>query len=174
MRKEKHFLLDEVKEQIDKDGSFAIMSYLGLTANKAAQFRKDVAKMGGSVEVVRKRILVKAAKAAGIDIDLEALTGHIGLVYGGKDPIETTKFIFKFSQENGKTIKVIGGRFDGLMYSGPQVQALSELPSKDEMRAQFLGLLEAPMAQTLSTMDAILASIVYCLDNKSKIADANK
>ena len=47
---------------------------------------------------------------------------------------------------------------------------LSLTASKDEMRAQFLGLLEAPLAQTLAVMDAVLSSVVYCLDNKSKEA----
>jgi large subunit ribosomal protein L10 len=37
------------------------------------------------------------------------------------------------------------------------------------MRAQFLGLLEAVPAQTLGVMDALLTSVVYCLDNKSKV-----
>ena len=174
MRKEKHFLLDEVKEQIDRDGSFAIMSYLGLKANKAAQFRREVANMGGNVEMVRKRILIKAAKAAGIELDIAQLPGHIGLVYGGRDPIETTKYVFKFGEENAKAIKVIGGRYDGQLYNAADVEMLSQLPGKDEMRAQFLSLLEAPMAQTLSVMDAILASVVYCLDNKGKLDDADK
>ena len=48
------------------------------------------------------------------------------------------------------------------------VKAISELPSQDEMRAQFVGLLEAPMTQTLSVMQALLTSIMYCLENKAK------
>lgn len=174
MRKEKQFLLDEVKEQIDQDGSFAIMSYLGLSANKAAEFRREVNLMGGNVEMVRKRILIKAASAAGIELDLEQLPGHIGLVFGGEDPFATTKFIFKFSQDNNKAIQVVGGRYDGQLYNAVDVAALAQLPGKDEMRAQFLGLLEAPMAQTLSVMDAIITSVVYCLDNKAKQDNADK
>ena len=52
-----------------------------LTANKANEFRSEVAKLGGNVEVVRKRVLIKAAEAAGIQLDLEASarTYRIGL-----------------------------------------------------------------------------------------------
>lgn len=168
MRQEKQFLLDEVKEQLEKFGSFVIMRYSSLNANAANTFRREVAKIGGSVEVVRKRVLVKAAEAAGIKLDIAALPGHIGLVLASQDPLETAKVVFKFSQETDNVIEVIGGRIDGQLYTGPDVETLSKLPGKDEMRAQLLAVLEAPMAQTLAVMDALLTSVVYCLDNKSK------
>lgn len=172
MRKEKQLLLDEVKEQIERYDSFVIMSYKSLTANKAAEFRKGIAGFGGDVEVMRKRILKKAAEMSGISLDDLNLEGHIGLVYGGTDPLETTKYLFKFSQENNKAIEVVGGRFDGQLYNSADVSMLSELPSKNEMRAQLLGLFEAPMAQTLSAMDALLTSVIHCLKNKSEKAPA--
>lgn len=172
MREEKQLLLDEIKGQMDKHGTFVIMSYQKVTANLANQFRNEIAKLGGNVEVVRKRLLIKAADAAGLKLDLKALPGHIGLVLAGKDPIETTKAVFRFSQDNDKAMEVLGGRFEGLYYDGKQVEMLSKLPGKDEMRAQLLSVLEAPMSQTLAVMEALLSSVVYCLDNKTK--EANK
>lgn len=169
MRQEKHFLLDEVQEQIDTSkGSFVIMQYVGLTANKANEFRREVRKNGGNVEVMRKRILMKAASASGIELDLAALPGHIGVVYTAQDPIEMTKLVIKFGQENNKMVNVIGGRFDGQLYHAADVERLSKLPGRDGMRAELLGLFEAPMAQTLAVIEALLSSVVYCLDNKSK------
>lgn len=168
MRQEKQLLLDEVESHFQKSGSFVIMRYVGLTANKANEFRSDIAKQGGTVEIVRKRLLVKAAQVAGIDIDLNTLEGHVGLVFAGKDPLETAKIVFKFSESNDKAVQVIGGRFEGQLYNAADMETLSKLPSKDEMRAQLLSVLEAPMSQTLGVMDAVLASVVYCLDNKSK------
>lgn len=174
MKQEKQLLLDEVKGHLDKhQGTFLIMKYQGLTANAANDFRREIAKLGGNVEMLRKRVLIKAASESGIPLDVDALPGHIGIVLAGKDPIETTKAVFKFSQDNEKKIEVIGGRFEGQIYTGPQVEALSKLPSKDEMRAQLLAVLEAPMAQTLAVMEALLTSVCYCLDNKSKQEGSN-
>ena len=166
---EKKFLLEEVQGQIKQFGSFVIMRYSGLTANAANDFRGILAKGGGSLEVVRKRLLLKAASANGITLDLSALPGHIGIVFAGEDPLETTKLVVKFGEANNGTVQVIGGRFEGQLYSGEQMEMLSKLPSKDEMRAQLLATFEAPMAQTLAVMDALLTSVVYCLDNKSKL-----
>lgn len=168
MRQDKNILKDEIRSQIEHFGSFVIMNYTGLSANAVNQFRRDIAGMGGSLEIVRKRVLIKAAESAGIKLDLEALPGHIGLVFAGADPIEMTKLVFKYSQQLGKAINVVGGRFEGHLYEANQMEKLSTMPSKDEMRAQFLATLEAPMAQTLAVMEALLSSVIYCLDNKSK------
>lgn len=168
MRKDKQLLLDEIKGQIEQYDSFVVMRYLKLTANKATAFRKEVTKLGGNVGVMRKRVLIKAAEAAGVTLDVKALPGHIGLVYAIKDPIEMTKLVIKFGEDNDKSIEVVGGRIDGQLYNAADVNALSKLPGKDEMRAQLLSVFEAPMAQTLAVMDALLSSVVYCLDNKAK------
>lgn len=166
MSNEKQFLLEEIKELIDRYGSFVLMRYQGLDANMANAFRREIAKVGGNVEIMRKRVLIKAASAANITLEKKALEGHVGLVLAGKDALETTKTVIQFSESNEKVIQIIGGRIDGHLYSAADMEKLSKLPGKDEMRAQLLAVLEAPMSQTLAVMEAMLSSVVYCLDNK--------
>lgn len=168
MRPEKEFLKDEIKEKIKKHGSFVIMKYSALKANTANEFRREMGKLGGEVEVVRKRVLLKAAEDIGLKLDMALLEGHVGLVFLGQDPLEATKAVFRFSQAHEDVFDVRVGSLDGTLYSGADIDRLSKLPSKDEMRAQLLGTLEAPLAQTLAVMEALLSSVVYCLDNKSK------
>lgn len=168
MRQEKQLLLNEIKGQIERSGSFVMMRYEALTANKANELRKEVAKGGGSIEIMRKRVLLKAAENVGVPLKIEALPGHIGLIFAPKDPIEMTKAVLKFSQDNDNVIKVIGGRFEGQLYNAADLEKLSKLPGKNEMRAQLLSVFEAPMAETLAVIDALLTSVVYCLENKSQ------
>lgn len=174
MRPEKQLLKNEIKDKIERFESFVIMQYTSLSANTANDFRREIGKMGGDVEVVRKRVLLKAAEDAGVQLDLSSLPGHIGIVFFGQDPIESTKTVIKFSQDRDKVIQVIGGRFDGQLYSGADVERLSTLPGKDEMRAQLLSVFEAPLSQTLAVIEALLASVPYCLDNKSKEENTEK
>ena len=63
---------------------------------------------------------------------------------------------------------MLGGLIEGAICSAEYVEAIAKLPGIQEMRAQFLGLLEAPMAQTARAFHAILASILYCLEEKCK------
>lgn len=173
MRKEKQYLLDELQSELSKYSSFVLISYTNLDANKLSAFRRDVRKMKGGVEFVKKRVLVKAAEKLGHKLDVDTLPGHIGLVLANQDPLEMTKFVFNFRKANDKQIKVVGALLDGAILDGGQAEELSKLPSKDEMRAQLLATLEAPMSQTLAVMEALISSVVYCLDNKVKLDEGN-
>lgn len=169
MRKEKTLLLDEMSELITKyDSTFIIMQYNKVTANAMNGFRNDIAKLGGDVQVMRKRMLSKAASEAGVNLDAVELPGHVGIVFGGTDPLETTKAVFKYSKENGNSVTVLGGRLYGNLYDAKQVETLSTLPNIDGMRAQILSVFEAPMSQTVGVMNSLLTSILFCLENKSK------
>ncbi len=168
MRPEKQLLLDEIKDKITGSKALVLASYKRLEPNAAAAFRINLAKTGGSLEVVKKRVLMKAAKDAGITLDPGILQGHIAVVFADQDPIQTTKTVYQFSKENEEVLEVIGGRFEGSLCSAQDVEQISKLPSKDEMRAQFLGTLEAPLSQTLAVLEALLTSVMYCLDNKAE------
>lgn len=168
MRKEKQLLLDDIKDKIVSSKALVYASYRRLAPNVAAGFRTTLAKSGGLLEVVKKRVLLKAAQAAGLELDPDALQGHIAIIVVTQDPVQTTKLVFQFCQENENILQVLGGRFEGAPCSAQDVEQISKLPGKDEMRAQLLGTLEAPLSQTLAVFEALLSSVVYCLDNKSK------
>lgn len=170
MRQEKQLLLDEIRDKIAGSKAMILTSYKRLQPNKSAEFRFNLSQTGGSLEVVKKRLLVKAAEAQGIALDPALLQGHIAVVFADTDPIQTTKVIYRFRQENEDLLEVVGGRFEGAVCSAADVEQISKLPSKDEMRAQFLGTLEAPMSQTLAVVEALLTSVMHCLENKAEKA----
>ncbi len=167
MRAEKQFLLDEVQEKLDSAKALVLTSYQKLRPNTVAGLRDTLRKQGGELEVVRKRILLKAMQARGLSFNADALEGHIALFLINEDPVVTTKVIFEFSKEHEDLLTVLGGKFEGQICSAGDVERISKLPGRDEMRAQFLGLLEAPMSQTLATVEALLCSAIHCLEEKS-------
>ncbi len=166
MRQEKSLLLQEIKDKIDGSQAIVLATYQKMTPNLAADFRMNVAKTGGSFEIVKKRVLIKAAEAAGFSLDRANLQGHVGVIFADIDPVQTTKCVYKFSSENKDNFVVIGGRFEGSLCSETDLRLISQLPSEDEMRAQLLSTLEAPMSQTLATIEAVLCSVIFCLENK--------
>jgi len=168
MRKEKQLLLDDIKDKIDESNAFILTRYNSMTPDLSAEFRNTLRESGGSYSVVKKRVLIKAAEAGGVTLDLSELQGHIAVVFAGEDPIPTTKALYAFAKNKEKTLEVLAGQFEGRLCKAEDVKAISQLPTKDEMRSQFIGLLEAPMTQTLSVMEALLTGVMHCLENKSQ------
>ncbi len=174
MRQEKQLLLNEASGIIERHGSFVIIRYSGLNSEMTTNFRQEVIKAGGDVEMLRKRLLIQAAQQQSITLTREMLPGHIGLVFGGNDFFEVTQTVFRLAQELNNAVEVIGGRFDGKMYNGNEIEAISKLPPLPQMRAEFLATLEAPLSHTLGVLDALLCSVPHCLENKSQKEEGSK
>ncbi|MGD2168730.1 MAG: 50S ribosomal protein L10 [Chlamydiota bacterium] len=168
MRSEKQLLLDEIKDKIQSSNAMIVTNYQAFTPNVSWDFRDRLRGLNGSYEIVKKRVFIKAAEECGMEVDLKDLDGHIGVLFAETEPVEPAKFLFQFNKENGAELKVLFGKFDGQTYSSEDVEKLSKLPGMQDMRAQFIGLLEAPMSQTLSVMQSLLTSVMYCLQNKSE------
>jgi len=167
MRKEKELLLDGIRDKITESNGFILTCYRQMNPNLASKFRFDLMKTGGDFEVIKKRILLKAAGAAGLSLDRAKLGGHIGIVFTTEDLLQTAKDVFKFKKENEGVLEVLGGRFEGKLCSANDVEELSKLPTKQEMQAQLLGLMEAVPSALLGVIDALLSSVSNCLENKT-------
>ncbi|MCH9630394.1 MAG: 50S ribosomal protein L10 [Chlamydiia bacterium] len=167
MRAEKQYLLDEIKDEMEGSEMIMVMSYQNLDANQTAGFRDEVFKAGGSTLVVKKRVFLKALEGTDIELSKDDLGGHIGIVISKEHPVATTKSIFNFIKEHKNSIGVLGGQFQGKGCTDIDFEKISKLPSIDEMRAQLIGTFEAPMSQTVSVMNALLTSVLHCLDNKA-------
>ncbi len=155
MNYEKELLLNEIKGQIDQSKSLIVAQYGKLPPDLVWSLRNNLAKNGSTLEVVRKRVFLKAAAQSGIQLDESLFKGNIGVVFvNQEESMNALKDVFKFKNEN-KDIKlsVLCGSIDGQVMSGAEVEYLSKLPTLDEMRSQFIGLLVAPMTHTLSVFE---------------------
>ncbi len=168
MRAEKQLLLDEIKEKINGSKGFIVARYTAFSAARARAFRDHVAESGGEFEVVRKRVFIKAAKDSGCEFDLATLDGHVGVIFAQDDATQIAKSTVKYGDENEKSIAVLGGHIEGEFCTAEEVEAIAKLPSLRDLRAQILGLFEAPMSQTVGAVQAVLTCVLYCLEEKSK------
>lgn len=168
MRAEKQLLLDEIQEKIENSNGFIITNYQKFNSEKIREFRNRISESGGEFEVVRKRIFVKAVENKGIKLNIGKLEGHVGVVFVKEEATAQSKIVLKFGEEKENTINILGGLIDGEMLSAEEVKAIAVLPSLEEMRALFVGLIQAPMTHTLAVLNEVLAGIPRCLEEKSK------
>jgi len=167
MRPEKQLLLDDIRDRLTGATSFLVTRYQGLSVPVTNDFRSQVRQSGGDFEVVRKRVLIKAASAAKLPFDEIALEGHIGIVFT-EDALATAKTVVAFHKDNAGTVELVAGWIDGVLYGAEDVARFAKLPSLEVMRSQLVGLFEAPMAQTLSVIEAVLTCVIHCLNNKAE------
>jgi len=170
MRPEKQLLLDEIKNKIDASKGMVLVQYDKLPPVNSWEFSTLLEKKASYFEVVKKRIFIKASEKAGLEFQLDqGKIKHLGVVFFGEDSLGPIKALFEFSKNNENlAFDDVFAQIEDRFYNAAEVASLSKLPSQNEMRAQFLGLLEAPMVQTVSVIENLLCSVMYCLENKNQ------
>lgn len=169
MNEEKQILLEETKGKLDPKKGFVILRHNAMNPNVSGDFRDKIrGEGGGSFYVVKKRILDLAVKELGMELELANLEGHLGVVSPGEQFTDTVKAVFDFKKGHADAIEVLAGLYEEKPCSAAEVEAISKLPSKAEMRAMLLGTLEAPMSHTLSLLQAVPRDVISCISQKGE------
>lgn len=172
MRDEKKLLLEEIKDKVKLSKALIVTQYENITTEEMYAFRSSLAKNNSEFEVVKKRIFLKVLEQCGYSYKPKELSGHIAVVFVKPegDPVNATKVVFEFSNETNK-MQILRGEIEGASYLKDDLKTLSTLPSINELRAQFLGLIEAPMSQTVSVIQSVLTSVMFALEEKKKLEE---
>ena len=165
--------VDEIAGKLETAGTVLVTEYRGLDVPAQAQLRAAVKDAGGEFKIYKNTLTKLAAERTGLALD-EHLTGPTALAFayppegGQADPVALSKALTEFQKTNDALV-IKGGVVDGAVIGPDDVTALSKVPPREEMLAQFAGLLQAPMSQfarLLNAMPTKLAQLTQALIEK--------
>jgi large subunit ribosomal protein L10 len=117
-----------------------------------SELRNRLAGVGAECKVVKNTFLRKAAAEVGFPDLGESLAGQTAIITGENDISAAAKVIKNFSIEF-KRPGVKAGVLDHAFLSKEQVQALADLPSKEVLQAQLLGVLKSPLQKLVTVLN---------------------
>jgi len=163
MRPEKQQLVADLRRLIEPCSGIFLISYKGLTVSQFAEFRSSLVEYGAECHVVPNRLLLRAAAECGLDeLAGLALEEDNAIVTGGSDVVAIAKKVREFAKKHD-AVAIKHGVLDGALISGQQVSDLADLPPREVLLAQLLGVLVAPAQQLVGVLNAKSASVVYAL-----------
>lgn len=169
MRPEKPTIVEDVKQRLNNSPFLIVVDYGGMNVDHFAELRTRLAGTGAAITVIKNTFLRRSLKEAGLP-DLDAhLSGQTAYVTGEKDICAAAKILKTFSSEFEKP-KIRAGILDNAVLDTPQVVALADLPSKDVLQAQLLGMLLQPATKLVRTLNEPAASLARVLQAKVKAA----
>jgi large subunit ribosomal protein L10 len=143
--------------------SVAVTDYSGLTVEKATLLRKELRQKQIKYLVAKNTLLKIAAKEAGINGLDDYLTGPTAVAFGTGEPGVMAKILYDFGKQNAKPkIKAIYA--EGKLYPAAEAEVIAKLPSRDQLIAQVLGNIEAPIRNFIGTLDAVIRDLVGTID----------
>jgi large subunit ribosomal protein L10 len=158
-------LLGRLKEMLkEADGSFFLVNYQGLEANEEFLLRRQVTQGGGRIFVAKNTLIKIAIDELGLPEVDEVLKGPSAVVIY-EEPVAVAKALVQFARENPKDVPQIkAGFLQGQKLSPDEIKAIAELPTLDELRAELVGVLQAPMQELVGVLEGAQREFVGLLD----------
>ena len=145
--------VEAMSAEIKEAGTAILATFKGLKAAQTEELRKTVRTAGGTYKVVKNTLAERAAEGAKIGPALKGLAGVTSIAYTKGDPVALAKALSKYAKDNPEfTFKA--GIVDGRVIAIKDIEALANMPSKEEIYSKLLFLLNAPAQRLVTVMNA--------------------
>jgi len=168
-RPDKVAVVDEVQTKLDAADGALLTEYRGLDVPAMAALRAALRDAGGEYKIYKNTLVRIAAANAGVEIDDDMLTGPTAIAFVNAkedgspgDAAAVAKALKEFAKTN-ENLVLKGGVLDGAVLSADDIKALAELPSREVLLSQIAGLLQAPLAEFASLLDAVPREFAYAV-----------
>lgn len=150
---DKKAVVAEVSAQVANAQTIAVAEYRGMEVGDLTVLRAKARDAGVYLRVL-KNTLVRRAIA---DTQFAGLSDHLvgPLIYGiSEDPVAAAKVLNDFAKGNDKLV-LMAGSYAGNTLDKASVQALASIPSREELLAKLLGIMQAPVTGFACTLAAL-------------------
>src|ERR1700737_4528345 len=153
--------------------SMVVATYSRLTVAQDYELRKTLRGAGAKYKVVKNTLAQLAAKGTKVEEALKGLGGVTSIAYTSGDPVAMAKALTKYAKDTPEfTFKV--GVVEGRVVTIKEIEALSTMPSKEELMSKLLFLINAPAQRLVTAMNAVgrnLAVVIHQGVEKQKFAN---
>ncbi len=170
-RKEKDQLIERYMDLLRNSHGVILADYRGLTVKEMQELRRRVKEAGGHVQVVKNTLLRIALERLEQPVPADMLVGPTVAGFGLQDVPPVAKAFVEYAKE-AENLRLKGGLLDSRIISVEEVETLAKLPPMEELRAQLVAAIQAPLVNLLGVIQAPLREIVQVLQARSEQGEA--
>ncbi|MCX7561867.1 50S ribosomal protein L10 [Sulfitobacter sp. F26204] len=167
-RAQKEQLVDELGQIFESSGVVVVSHYVGLTVAEMQDLRARARAADASVRVAKNRLAKIALQGKPCESIGNLLEGMTVLTYS-EDPVAAAKVAQEFAKENQKLV-ILGGAMGENALDVAGVEAVSKMPSREELISTIAGMLGAPASNIAGAIGAPasnIASILSTIEDKA-------
>ena len=153
---EKQAVVAGLIETLKSSASGVLVNYEGITVAEDTALRNELRKAGVEYSVVKNTMVRRALDDTGLSELDDVLHGTTSLAVCKEDPIAPMRVVHKFAKGlNGDRFVIKAGFMDGKVLPLEDIAALAELPSKEVLLGQVLGMMLSPITSLAIVIKAI-------------------
>jgi large subunit ribosomal protein L10 len=171
MRPEKASIVSELSEALKRSPFVLVTDYRGMKVADFGELRNRLAPARAEMHVVKNNFLKLAMADSGFPEVGDQFVGQTAVVTGEADVAPVAK-IFKTFATEFKLAALRVGFVDRAVLSTAELETLAELPTREILQAQLLGLLLSPATRLVSLFNEPAAALARLLSAKAEKGDA--
>lgn len=142
--------------------------FSGLTVEQITELRREFRKAGVQYRVAKNTLIRKALQEiGGYDQVFDRLAGPTGVAFAFEDPVAPARIIQKFTEKHSKvSLKVCV--IEQQVYDGARLKELASMPSRKEIIAQLVGVMESPVAALPGIIARLIGDVAGLVDEVQK------
>jgi len=150
-KQHKEEILAVYQDWFKRSHAVILVEYTGAKMKDMDNIRAKIRESGGEFHVVKNTLARRVFADQGLSLPDGFLEQSTAVSFAFSDPAATAKALSD-ATKGMEFVKVKGGFVAGQMLNAAQVKILSELPPLPVVRAQLLGVLQAPAAKLVRTI----------------------
>jgi large subunit ribosomal protein L10 len=162
-KERKEELVAAYSDMLANTDGFIVTEYRGLTVAKLDELRDKLREASGTYAVTKDTLFTIALKQQDWPVPSDLLIGPTAVAFGNGNLPAVAKTIQSFKKDNDETFVIKGGVLDGNIFNAAEVEAISSLPTMDELHAQLAGLVVQPAALLAGLLDSATSQVVNVL-----------
>jgi len=159
--------VESLRRQLENTSSLFVTGFEKLTVAQDFELRKAVREAGGSYRVIKNNLANKAGEGTAAEAVLSGLSGMTSLAFTSSDPVALAKALTNYAKSY-PTFTFKAGVVEGRVVDARAIQELSALPSRTELLAKLLFLIQAPAQRLASAINGVGRNLAVVLDRAAK------
>ena len=159
--------IDALHQDLEQSANLFVTGYEKLRVSQDFELRKAVRGAGGKYRVIKNNLAEIAAQGTPSEAVLKSLRGMTSLAYTSNDPVALAKALTTYAKANPSfTFKA--GIVEGRAIDVRAINELASMPSKEQIFAKLLYLINAPAQRLATAMQAVGRNLAVVLDQGVK------
>jgi large subunit ribosomal protein L10 len=161
-REQKTAVVEKLTEELKGAKAIFAVDYRGISVPQAAELRAGLRDAETRFRIVKNRLTLRAAEAAGTDVLKEHLTGPTALALVQGDAALAAKAISRLGSE-WELLTYKGGLMEGEELDPDTFTAIARLPGREALNAQIAGVVASPLTGLVRGLGSMIQGLALQL-----------
>jgi len=166
-RAQKEKMVADYLQKMSHSQAMILADYRGLSVADMKELRQRLREVDGVFQVVKNTLFTRALEETGLPIPTKQLAGPVGVGYCFGEAPPAAKILIDFAKER-EFLTVRGAILGSNVLDSDGVKGLADLPPREVVLAQLLGVVQGPMGSLVSTIQAPMRELVQVLQARSE------